>query len=1284
MDPFSLTTGVVGLLVVVAQVTESVSFYIGALQDRKQDIQDLYQELILLRNVLTQLQDFVVSEKARDASFDNNSVLGIAISDCSRRLERVGDKLRLPSGDRFARTVAKLKWPLEQDEIKKLNTGLQRFVQTFSFALTVQGLTVLGRTSDAAEAALKESQKAVQTMLDMSKQFGIPAAEQEKVSVQLDEILTLLPTLGQQAVEIKEMSQHLQLAEEREQARQKAEILEWLVPAATLQRHVKTQRQRVDKTCEWFLRSEEFQDWQDLARPVHDILATGNPGVGKTVLSSFVFDHLRTRFKDQGIVILNYYCSHFEENSQSPSHFVKSLLRQICQSSSRLPASVLEFHQRTRHDVEDILWSQELQSLMQRIISTCDHVFLVLDALDEIENVRQRNSLLSILNDIRSANPKLRALATARPHLTDLHAHFIFPTIVHISAQQTDIERMLLQKLRDRPDFELFEDQSLKYEVVSKLCTGSSGSFLLPSLQLDHILEQVTKADVKLALQSLSQTLDDAFRTSLDRIGARPPSRKTLAFRTMMWISHAKRPLEIVELQHALAAKEGQAGSDIDHDNIVPARTIVESCSGLVQMEEGTVTFVHSSLDEYLASKASGNLSDGITDHETQVVRISLTYLLQPALKKLSFMNTENFAQTVENFPFLRYAAYTWGIHARNTNIEAYSDLAMSLFDSSMNLITISRVREMDFPYARKWQTEAASWAYSGGAGISIAASFGLPALVELLLSQCKDISVINRCRNRYGNTALQDAAGWGHTEVCKILVSHGADLMNKNKAGATAFYQAVAYQRMETAQELLQHHRGQLDARCRDGGTALHKAADLGDEDMVRFLLSAGALFALQNDAQMTPLHLAANRGYTNIVQLLVLAGTNVNIKGHTTKYTPLCLASTCGHGEVVRYLLSQGGLVNNKGADSWTPLFRASRGGHVESVRLLLEGGANILHVDYYKNTCLHVAARSGNLDVVKALLGHDSDICPVLLGKQDVQRRTAFQIALTTAHIDIYKYLRDLQHKVDAKTGDEIKLYDPTVPLALSIEAGDLAAVEMIIAKEPGLVDRADASGQLPIHIAFIECAVEVATFLLDSGASIHSQGFHSWQPIHIAASMGSIEMTELALNRGASVDALTGTLQTPLLKACSASSVPVIRRLLEAGADLWARNDREMTCLHVAASKNFIDGIRELLSPEWGAQGLVHTRDKQKRLPRYWASRSGHHETVRFLRLQEKFIDSTSDRTRSFTKSPAVLSRSNTATGPNATPPSMLTPSRTPTNFLESEDMLAQMVLDIDSD
>ena len=257
----------------------------------------------------------------------------------------------------------------------------------------------------------------------------------------------------------------------------------------------------------------------------------------------------------------------------------------------------------------------------------------------------------------------------------------------------------------------------------------------------------------------------------------------------------------------------------------------------------------------------------------------------------------------------------------------------------------------------------------------------------------------------------------------------------------------------------------------------------------------------------------------------------------------------------------------------------------------------------------------------------MNHNLQLRLELLKQKDDKKRTAKHLAFTTAHFDIYKYLRDLED--DLQAGDllqnDLHANSPVRLLSQHIEAKDLAAIAQILQINPDLIETPDESGQLPVHTAFLESSTEIAGFLLDSGASIHSVGFHAWQPLHIAASIGSLDLTELALERGANVNAKTETGQTPLLKAASASSVQVVRLLLSAGADIRARNDRAMTCLHVAASKDFSECVRELLQPEWGAQDLVHSRDRNRGLPRHWAERSGRLEIATFLRLQERLIE-----------------------------------------------------------
>ncbi|KAK5941278.1 hypothetical protein PMZ80_006556 [Knufia obscura] len=1282
MDPFSIASGVVGLLAVIGEVTKAVKDYATAVKDRKQDIHNLHQELLLLGGILGQLRDFLSTQQAQDAAFDDDSVLRNALVNCTTRLERVGDKLKAGHEGKLARTLDRLKWPFEQDEIKKLVDALQRSAQTFQFALTTKGLSILSKAADAAETALHEQRASFRKVMDMMREESLPTVDVQGKLAQSEKMLAVLPSILDQTGEIKEMSHHLRLQEEREQARQKAEILAWLIPASSLHRHVETQRKRISDTCEWFLHSDEFEKWQSLSEAAYDMLCTGHPGAGKTILASFVYDHFRTKYSSDDVVVLNYYCSHFEAQSQDAAHFAKSLLRQTCQSLSRMPSAVLDFYRETRHDLEDILWFQELRNVLQRVIGTCDNVFIVIDALDELEDVRRRNEILKVLQDIRSVNPRTKILATTRPHLGQLQAYFSSPCIVNIAAKSEDVELYLKQRLAEHHDLELIDD-AFHHEIIDKLTSRSQGTFLLPALQLNNILQQITKADMRRALEEHTQTLDEAFKASLDRIYGLPAARRDLAFRTMMWISHAKRPLQISELQQALAVREGE--ESLDADNIVPSRVVIESCAGLVQLDQetSTVAFFHFSIDEYLRSQPGI-----LPDHELPLVRTCLSYLLHSTLRTLPMLTDDlKVADFIQNHGFFRYAAYYWGFHAQDLQVDCYSDLAIKLLNSSLHILAISRLRHLDNPYAKDWRNQATPWAYSNGAGITIAAYFGLADLIELLISKLTDKTIINRCRNVYGNLPLQDAAGYGHTDACEVLIANGADLMDTNKRKSTPFYHAVTYGRLETARALLKHNRAQLDVHCRGGWTALHKAADLGDEAMLEFLLQTGALVAAVDEKYRTALHIASKRGHAGAVKLLVLAGANINASSR--EETSLDLCSTSGSMDVAQYLISQGADIDHVGHDGWTPLFRACRGGHVDLVKLLLKAGANLLHEDYRQNTCLFMACRAGNIDIVKALLEHrDPKLQSQLLQKRDHGHRNAQELALITAHIDIYKYLRDLEIRLDIDSSPlQYQIYNPIVPLAQAIEARDWPAAELLLKRTPELLHRADGSGHLPIHIAFIEDAAEIATLLLGLGASIHSRGFHGWQPLHIAASIGSVEMTQLALKHGADIEAKTGTSQTPLLKAAASNSVAVIRCLLEAGANIWARNERGMTCLHVAASKRFLDGIRELLQPDWNAQDLVHARDRHKNLPRDWADRTGHWEAATFLRLQEKLITNSNDGRRMSRAGNSSDHLSRTITNTSQTSLTLPIPlARTPNSFGPDEeiDRFAQMILEQDSD
>jgi ankyrin repeat protein len=63
--------------------------------------------------------------------------------------------------------------------------------------------------------------------------------------------------------------------------------------------------------------------------------------------------------------------------------------------------------------------------------------------------------------------------------------------------------------------------------------------------------------------------------------------------------------------------------------------------------------------------------------------------------------------------------------------------------------------------------------------------------MVEYLLKECK---VDKDVQDFSGDTALHDAARFGHTKVCSILKNNGVDTSIKNKAGHTAYDVAVEH----------------------------------------------------------------------------------------------------------------------------------------------------------------------------------------------------------------------------------------------------------------------------------------------------------------------------------------------------------------------------------------------------------------------------------------------------------------------------------------------------------
>lgn len=188
----------------------------------------------------------------------------------------------------------------------------------------------------------------------------------------------------------------------------------------------------------------------------------------------------------------------------------------------------------------------------------------------------------------------------------------------------------------------------------------------------------------------------------------------------------------------------------------------------------------------------------------------------------------------------------------------------------------------------------------------------------------------------------------------------------------------------------------------------------------MVQLLLEAGADTSTQASeyGDLTPLRLAAKRGMSSIVDILVAGGAAVDYEERDPLMydladeggeeppdepaTALCLAATENHVDIVNVLLDAGADIN---ADRGSVLTGAASKGNDEIVRLLIRRGAAI-DPPNDEDSPLWWAASSNKLSTVAILVEEGALVNRVL---PNLPQRTAIQAAQYYGNDDVVRFLR-----------------------------------------------------------------------------------------------------------------------------------------------------------------------------------------------------------------------------------------------------------------------------------
>lgn len=713
----------------------------------------------------------------------------------------------------------------------------------------------------------------------------------------------------------------------------------------------------LDGTCEWVLKSSQYQQWAQETRSSL-LWISGHVGSGKTTLSSYIAKVLGDEQPSSKEIsrLCYFFCDkNGTEQQRDAKGILCSIIFQILMKRRYLFRHVetaLEYDKNGNQLLQsyDRLWS-----IFETIIrdDRIGHLHVIIDALDECEEPGRKRMMEGIARLVETLRPVptrcIKFLFTSRPEvkLTEYFDAYQ-PQRLRLEDRKDEIDEDLHKVIEQRMT-EIANKTQARPDDVEELkrflTEHADQSFLWVKLTLDILDGELSTAiqDFPSILAGVPRRYQATYRRLLHDI---PPHWKSFARKSLYLIMASHRPLSLEEINILISMQE----MTLEECRSIPSKAkqhlrpniemdINKVLGSLVRISDSKVYLVHISLKEYLCPSVDNDLEihnpgpDLVDMCQANLFLASacMAYLSLPEFKEDIFAKEISHEGTVSLLPSRQS---TKGLEC---GYEGKSSANLEINNKSV--VGYNRLehqqQEKRLKFARI-DAELRASAEDRYALFEYAATYWAEHFAQ-----------------------IQDLAGKALQDLALSLSDYRSQHFFFNWF---RYFWAIRTPFLSTEPAIcdrlavagyLGHHTSLsmiIDSADFDSignpANALYWASRNGHERCVMRLLQTN----LNPDScivyDQSALCSAATIGHLSIVKALAADHrVNINFKGRLG-YTPLSWAASSGHTEIVEFLLSQEHIDPNSGnMVEEPPVTCAFIRGHIEAARILIADDRVIL---------------------------------------------------------------------------------------------------------------------------------------------------------------------------------------------------------------------------------------------------------------------------------------------------------------------------------------------------